>query len=358
MPKNLEKVKDEPNLLIQRDRRIYYTNYWDDELKDLRKSTGETDLVKAKKVAKKMHRDWLRDKSRPLEEALFEDIALEVLENKSASGKKKSYLSAKNQFKHLAKYFMGMQWKDIDKTTWADYVTFCRRDNAKRNLNDDLKYFLICYNNALAKGIVARSLKIKKPDIEGEVGRELPDKEIKLIFERAIGDTRLQVEAALRLGWRKREGLKCRKEFCDFKKLTIKLPPTFTKTKKGREFPVPVDLMAKFRAQFEAKNSQFLYPSPSNPLEPIDDNKSAWYYITGHLAEKDKAKRVTIDARWHDLRHTCATRMIRAGVSDSHVSKFLGMSRKVLSRIYSHVNINDLRPAADAVKLGELMMNG
>jgi integrase/recombinase XerD len=54
-----------------------------------------------------------------------------------------------------------------------------------------------------------------------------------------------------------------------------------------------------------------------------------------------------VKARWHDLRHTCATRMLRRG-TPLHVAKaVLGMSLKVLVEIYAHVNLDDWRKAIE-----------
>jgi len=52
---------------------------------------------------------------------------------------------------------------------------------------------------------------------------------------------------------------------------------------------------------------------------------------------------------FHDLRHTCATLWLRAGVRDEEVSRRLGHSSSVITRrVYSHATAEEIRDGVDA----------
>lgn len=53
-----------------------------------------------------------------------------------------------------------------------------------------------------------------------------------------------------------------------------------------------------------------------------------------------------IDCRWHDLRHTCASWLVQAGVSLHTVGEFLGHSSPAMTRRYAHLAPQHL---ADAI---------
>ena len=56
----------------------------------------------------------------------------------------------------------------------------------------------------------------------------------------------------------------------------------------------------------------------------------------------------------HALRHTCASRLARAGVDLNRAQRLLGHSDpKLTAQVYTHVDAEDLRPAIEAMpKLG------
>ena len=51
----------------------------------------------------------------------------------------------------------------------------------------------------------------------------------------------------------------------------------------------------------------------------------------------------------HTLRHTCATWLMHAGVSQFEAAGFLGVSVQVLDTVYAHQDLRHLRGAADAI---------
>lgn len=68
-----------------------------------------------------------------------------------------------------------------------------------------------------------------------------------------------------------------------------------------------------------------------------------------HLALK-KAK--MIDFHFHDLRHTCATRMVQAGVDLYKVQRLLGHKSPIMTQRYAHHYPESLRDGVDALDVG------
>ncbi|MCA9797241.1 MAG: tyrosine-type recombinase/integrase, partial [Candidatus Eremiobacteraeota bacterium] len=55
--------------------------------------------------------------------------------------------------------------------------------------------------------------------------------------------------------------------------------------------------------------------------------------------------------RWHDLRHTCASRMIRAGVPEGTVGTVLGHTDPVMTRRYCHRSDDQLLKAVETIQV-------
>ena len=122
----------------------------------------------------------------------------------------------------------------------------------------------------------------------------------------------------------------------------------------GRVIPVNGDLasiLASHRAIFverfgEPKADHFLFswgsPWPSDPSRPVTGVKHAWETLRAAAA---------VSCRLHDLRHTFATRLAEAGVSESTMLALMGhMSRSMLER-YSHIRLAAKRDAVESVTL-------
>lgn len=82
----------------------------------------------------------------------------------------------------------------------------------------------------------------------------------------------------------------------------------------------------------------YVFPSPDDPARPLTDVKTAWLEVL---------KRATVAGfRFHDLRHTFASKLVQAGVDLAVVRELLGHSTILMTEKYAH-----LRPeqTADAV---------
>lgn len=348
MPVRLSRVPGEKHLTRCEKSGTYYTYYYDPHTqRTLRVSTKEREsIMRARAIAQELYREWIALLPKSGRDTRFEDLTTEILKRYESSDRKRTREAAVSPINHLLKTFKGVRVMDITKECfYSKHVPRAKAENPNRNLNPDRKLFIQVMYQAFQKGLIRQPpVGIPKPSIEKDIGRELSNIEISDLFRWCgSADLKLQIEIALKTGMRLREMLSLKWEYFDWGRGTIKLPPSLTKTKRGREFPLCKTLLLPFLDRYnKAQESEFVFPSPNDPEKPQFNNKTAW---------KTLKRRAEVKARWHDLRHTAATRKLRAGVPKHIISLEMGMGVGVLTRIYSHLNVEDLRVSAEAVKL-------
>ncbi len=269
----------------------------------------------------------------------FEQVAFQVLAMKNLKSEN-TRLSARRQIDRLTKYFGRRRICNIKESDWIEYVLF-EQQKGPRKFFDDRKYMRMILLHALRQGIIARKIALPIPDIDEPVGRELSADELRRLRGKAGRELRFQIDIAWKMGLRKREMLRLRWQQFDWGRRTIRISAAGTKTRRWREVPIPLDLYREFRRRHRSAESPCVFPSPQDPEAPQGSNKTAWRRCKRHAG---------VRARWHDLRHTCASLMLRRRVPKHVVKRILGMSEKVLEQIYAHLNLQDLDRAAKKMR--------
>lgn len=135
---------------------------------------------------------------------------------------------------------------------------------------------------------------------------------------------------ALHTGMRKTEILTLRWKNVDLDNRVITIDQTNTKSKKTRRIPVNSKLRTLLYGQkLKSGGSEYVFLSQNGtPYKFHDSIKNAF---------NGACRRAGITGfRFHDLRHTAATRMVEAGASIVAVSKILGHSDIKITMRYSH----------------------
>ena len=168
--------------------------------------------------------------------------------------------------------------------------------------------------------------------------RYLTEKELKALLKAVSprADLKLAVMLALSTGAR-------RMEIWSLKRNDIDLEngfATFNKTKTGVARTVPIcgeslELLREYLARSESK---LLFPSEKNNNFPFDFRRS-------FKAALVKAK--IDDFSWHDLRHSAASYLIRAGVDLRIAGEILGHKNISMTMKYSHLAPNHLTDAVE-----------
>lgn len=109
-----------------------------------------------------------------------------------------------------------------------------------------------------------------------------------------------------------------------------------TKSGKSRKVPISTKMMKVLE---EVKNnSEYVFINKDTGL-PYNDIKKAFHKVL----EKAEIK----DFRFHDLRHTAATRMLENGADIRTVQEILGHSSVSVTERYTHTNAMKKRSAIE-----------
>lgn len=215
---------------------------------------------------------------------------------------------------------------------------------APATVNRDLEVLSHSYGLAASWGWVAeaqaqrvRSVPhLKEPP--GRVRYLSPEEEARLLAA-LPGGIRPIVEAALLSGMRQSELVSLRKEAVDLAGRVI----TLTRTKSNQVRRVYInDALAELlvRAMATSPGPYVFTNRRGEPYTP-DGVRS--------LFRKALALARLEDFRFHDLRHTAATRLRQAGVGLDAIAAILGHSSLAMTRRYAHLGQDTLREAMESL---------
>ncbi|HEX6623758.1 MAG TPA: site-specific integrase [Pyrinomonadaceae bacterium] len=109
-------------------------------------------------------------------------------------------------------------------------------------------------------------------------------------------------------------------------------------TKNGRDRTVPINRTVREVLEHQAKASAYVFPSPKTGARLVDIKRSFKQACTAAAL---------VDFRFHDLRHTAATRLADAGVSVVVIAEVLGHSDIRMTKRYAHAMDEAKREAVE-----------
>jgi integrase len=262
--------------------------------------------------------------------------------------------TAKGQIKVLREYFGE---KRLRRITYADLRDFraarlqTKSDRTDRNLsiatvNRELSTARRMFNVAVTEGWIIRNPFNAGPPListADERRRErilTADEEKGLLLacaERQRAHLRPLVIAALDTGMRKGELLKLRWSQVDLGARVIHVRAFHTKTMTARDVPISQRLHAELQRLWD------ISPKDGEGLVfGIRDNVRMAFDSARTDAELS-------DVRFHDLRHTAATRLVQRGLSLAEVGRILGHSQPITTYRYVNPDETTIRKAAEAM---------
>lgn len=168
-----------------------------------------------------------------------------------------------------------------------------------------------------------------------------PEEESRLL-PRCVPHLRPIVVFALNTGMRKGEILRLRWDQVDVVNKSVRV----TKTKSGKDRTVPLNDAAAgvIMSQLRMKQGDFVFPSPKTGVAMKSVDHSFWRACS--LAG-------ILGLRFHDLRHTFATRLIRKGVDIITVKTLLGHHAVSVTERYTHSDAHEKQRAVEALTFGQ-----
>lgn len=190
--------------------------------------------------------------------------------------------------------------------------------------------------------------KVKFLEENNQVERVLTLEEEERLIIHSAPHLRPILFTAIHTGMRKNEILSLKWINVDLDNNLITVEPTNTKCKKLKRIPIN-SILRKVLLEQKLRTgvSEHVYLNPKGkPYQRCDSLKRCF---------EGACRRAGIKGlRFHDLRHTAATRMIEAGASIVAVSKILGHSSLATTMRYAHPD-DSLRDAVE--KLGNFTLN-
>lgn len=286
------------------------------------------------------------------------DVIQSYLEDYPADHSVKASVWTRGCLGHVRKHLGGVLLSDVTEKKIRQYMVSRRETGASnRTINMELGEL------SRAMGKTWRELwpKVNKLQERTDVGRALSAEEEGRLLEaiNSVGGTKspsigVLIRLALSTGMRAGELTSLTWGQVDLYQGLLTVGKAKTQAGAGRVIPMNTDVKAVlvghrswFVSRFgEPQDGQYVFPwgspLPSDPSRATVEIKTAWNTIR---------KAAGVQCRWHDLRHTAATKMAEAGVPESTMLALMGhMSRKMLER-YSHIRLKAKREAVETLSL-------
>lgn len=264
----------------------------------------------------------------------LKEFAPEYLRHVKDVVQKRSWYRDEYGSKYFLQLFGDKTLSEITPKDVDDYKTLRLRDDAKpATVNRELQIIRHLFNLAyrwrrfFGRNPVSESGLL---EVHNQVERILTFQEQKRLLDSSLPYLRAILSCALNTGMRKSEILTLKWSNVDLDNNVITLEQINTKTKTNRRIPINSFLRKLLLEQkLKSGGSEYVFlNSDGNPYKRNDSIKRAY---EGALMRAEIK-----DLRFHDLRHTVATRMIEAGASIVAVSRILGHSDIKMTMRYSH----------------------
>lgn len=207
----------------------------------------------------------------------------------------------------------------------------------KTTVNHYLKILKRLFNIAIEWGYArenpVRRIKLySEKDTQKE--RILGEEEEVRLLEAASGHLRPILVVALNTGMRRGEILNLRWEQVDLEQRIIQV----INTKSGRNRVIPVNDALFDVLKGLKRNSEYVFPNP----------ETGGPYRTVRRSFENACQRAKIKGlRFHDLRHTFASRLVERGVDIVRVKELLGHSSVKITERYTHSNQEEKKRAVE-----------
>ena len=263
---------------------------------------------------------------------------------------KKSYRSIDSICKALKTFFGKHFISEIDTEMIERYrqirveeKTRLKRKRSPLRVNKEMQVLSSIFTLALEKELIVKRPRTTMFRVSGERVRYLSLEEEQRLFE-GLDDCewlRSIVVIALHTGMRR--GEICGLQWFDlnFERGIIHV----RNTKNGKDRIIPMNVTVRELLEDQPKTSSFVFPSPRTGERLVE--------IKYSFARAVRDAEIT-NLRFHDLRHTAATRMGDAGADAFTLAAIFGWSDIRMAMRYTHAMEDAKRRAVEAIAKGQV----
>jgi integrase len=248
---------------------------------------------------------------------------------------------------------------DIDATGIASYQAKRKSaDASARTINKELQVLRQILKRHKLWANLQGDVKFERE--HNDVGKALTRGDERRLLDACASNPLLNavVTLALNTALRKNEIRTLHWNQIDFEKRTLTVGKAKTLAGSGRVIPLnqpAFDALAKWAGRLvEADHSDYVFPACEaagierehpdmeriDPSRPITSWRSAW---------RAAVRRANLQLRFHDLRHTCITKLAESQASEQTLMAIAGhVSRRMIEH-YSHIRMEAKRAAVDAI---------
>jgi integrase len=287
----------------------------------------------------------------PVKAISFNDFTPEYLEHVNAVRSKSSQKKVPSMVRNLAKFFGTMVLSKVtrgDVQRWIDKRSQERKKNKEQikpaTVVSEFVTLSAVFREARKRSYVSQDpcRGLSLPRVNNKVIRCLSDIEEERLMSGCSDTLRPVVQTGLYAGLRKEELLDLRWGDLDFDRALLTVE--HGKGEKKRYIPMIPELVEVLRAipRHVSKEgpSPYVFNNPETGTRWVDIRK-AWF-----AALKVAAIR---NFRFHDLRHSFASRMVQRGVPLKAVQELLGHADIKTTMRYAHLAPSDLEKAVLAL---------
>ena len=254
---------------------------------------------------------------------------------------------------HLEPYLGNWAPKHVTPDMIPDFVIWHRKKKPGRQLVNVYKYMGNLFNYMVRTGALQQSQvplinipKSEKKHHDKKKGRIITDAENKAMHKNAKGRIRCVIALADPLGSRKMEIVSLEKSRIKTEdgRMFLVLDTDNTKTGLARVLPVPKRSEKILKKQIEESgDSPYLFPT-----------KDGTKHIPAPLIDRDwkvlkKKAEIKGRLRFHDWRHTRATKFAQQKVNPIIACTILGMNISVYQKVYAQLSGKDLIETIDSI---------
>jgi len=344
------RVFRDPRLRSPTGQPVWVLDYYDAAGVRRRENTD----VATKELAQRLLRKRLDDLAeaevsglRPTKAILFNEFTPEYLDHVNAVRAKSSQKKVPSMVRILARTFGSMNLSKVtsgDVQRWIDKRSQERKKNGKTikpaTVVSEFVTLSAIFREARKRGYVSKDpcRGLSLPRVNNKVIRCLSDIEEQRLLPACSDSIRPIVQAGLYSGLRKEELLDLRWGDLDFEQglLTVE----HGKGEKKRHIPMIPELSeilsALPRQVSKGEASPYVFNNPETGTRWVDIRKP-WFQALSLAGIRN--------FRFHDLRHSFASRMVQRGVPLKAVQELLGHADMKTTMRYAHLAPSDLRNA-------------